>query len=155
MNRHVTQHVVRFARPRSCAVLALALALWSPAAWSACTLNVVGVIFGSYDTLSGTAVDSTGNIGVTCDLATPYTIALSPGSGSYASRAMTSGATVLNYNLYTDATRLIVWGDGSGGSSPVVGLGANNNHTVYGRIPGSQNVPVGTYTDTITVTLTF
>jgi len=37
------------------------------------------------------SVDSTGNIGVTCDTSTTYSISLGPGSGSYASRAMVNG----------------------------------------------------------------
>jgi len=30
-----------------------------------------------------------------------------------------------------------------------------SSHTVYGRVPGAQNAHVGTYSDTIVVTLTF
>jgi len=37
----------------------------------------------------------------------------------------------------------------------VVLLGVTVNHTVYGRVPALQNVAVGSYSDNITVTLTF
>jgi spore coat protein U-like protein len=139
-------------------VLAITLALTAHPGWSACTVSASGVIFGNYDTLSNVARVSTGDINVTCDLLTPpYTILLSPGNGTYASRAMSGGGTVLQYNLYTDPTHLIVWGDGTGGTSVGAGLatGANQVHTVYGRIPAAQNVPVGTYSDMIIVTVTF
>lgn len=137
-------------------LLAMALAMSAQQAWSAtCTLNVQGVSFGTYDTFGNVAVDSAGNIAVSCDVATAYAISLSPGGGSYASRAMASGAHTLNYNLYSDAARTIVWGDGTGGTATVSGNATSANHTVYGRIPPAQNAYVGSYSDSITVTLTF
>ena len=120
-----------------------------------CVLNVQGVIFGSYDVFSITNLASTGNIDVICTPSSAYSITLNAGTGSYASRIMSSGANQLNYNLYTDATYTSVWGDGTGGSSVVNGNALTANHTVYGRIPARQNVPVGNYADTITVTITF
>jgi spore coat protein U-like protein len=137
------------------ALAALALALAAQHAAAGCTASAQGVAFGAYNPLSGAAVDGVGNVAVSCDVATAYTVALSPGSGSYAARTMTSGAHRLGYNLYVDATRAVVWGDGTAGSAAVPGLGTAANHTVYGRIPGIQNVDVGSYTDTITITLTF
>ena len=79
--------------------------------WAAvCVVNSPGVNFGSYDVFSNLSLDSTGNVSVVCDVSTPYSISLSPGGGSYVSRAMASGGHSLNYNLYTDATRTVVWG---------------------------------------------
>lgn len=137
-------------------LLSMALAMTTQQGWAAtCSLSVQGVSFGSYDTFSNAALDSTGDIGVSCDVSTPYTIALSPGGGSYALRVMSSGAHTLNYNLYTDATRTTVWGDGTGGTATVGGSAASANYTVYGRISASQNAYVGSYSDIITVTLNF
>jgi spore coat protein U-like protein len=81
---------------------------------------------------------------------------------------MTSGASRLNYNLYTTAARTVVWGDGSGSTATVPAylaafalngnqtLAFNNpNLTIYGRIPPNQTAATGLYADTITVTLTF
>ena len=67
----------------------------------------------------------------------------------------------LNYNLYADLTRLLVWGDGSAGTVKVSNtylitlLGVTANHSVYGRIASRQNVAVGAYTDTITATVDY
>jgi spore coat protein U-like protein len=61
----------------------------------------------------------------------------------------------LTYNLYTDASRLISWGDGSGGSSTVSMTGAAADIPVYGRMAARQNVPAGAYADTIVVTITY
>lgn len=137
-------------------LLAVALAITAQQGWAAtCTVSAQAVSFGSYDVFSNQSLDSTGNIGVTCDVSSAYTISLSPGGGSYTSRSMASGANNLNYNLYTDATRTIVWGDGTGSTATVNGSGTSGSHTVYGRIPARQNAYVGTYSDVITVTLAF
>lgn len=127
----------------------------SQAGAATCNLSLQGINFGSYDPFSSVALDSTGNIGVTCDISAPYSIALSPGGGSYALRAMANGTYSLTYNLYTDATRTTVWGDGSSGTSVVNGNGTTENHALYGRIPARQNAYVGNYSDIITVTLTY
>ncbi|HCI52412.1 MAG TPA: hypothetical protein DE312_03660 [Gallionella sp.] len=34
-------------------------------------------------------------------------------------------------------------------------MGSIRNYTVYGRIPGNQAIPAGTYSDSIIVTLTY
>lgn len=137
-------------------LFAVALAMTARQGWAVqCDPSAQGVSFGSYDTFSNQPLDSTGNIGVSCDVSASYSIALSPGGGSYASRAMASGAYTLKYNLYTDATRTTVWGDGTGGTATVNGSGTTADYTVYGRVPAGQNAYVGSYTDTITVTVTF
>lgn len=129
-----------------------------------CRFSSAGnMAFGTYDPLSGTALDQTSTITYNCTKNTPYTLALSAGTGTgatFAVRKMTNGANTLNYSLFTDAARTTVWGDGTGGSSTMAapaanGLLANLNVTVYGRIPLGQDVAAVVYTDTITATLTF
>lgn len=123
----------------------------------ACTLNVTGVNFGSYDVFSNSALDSTGNIDVNCPSGVGYSMALSAGGGTHAQRVMNSGGHSLNYNLYTAANRAVVWGDATSGNVTVssTGIGVNVNHAVYGRIPALQNVRAGSYSDIIIVELTF
>jgi len=141
-------------------LLAVALALTAQQGWAqtvTCSLSVTGVSFGSYDVFSGVALDSTGNIGVNCASGVGYSIALSAGGGSFTQRVMANGTHKLNYNLSTDATRIPVWGDGTGGTAIVNGSGTGTsvNHGVYGRIPARQNATVGSYSDSIIVTVTF
>jgi spore coat protein U-like protein len=148
-------------------LLGLALMVLSTAARAvSCNVSATSVAFGSYNVFNASPLNATGTITVHCTnllaLLVNYNIKLSKGlSGSYAPRQMANGANRLNYNLYTDATRLTVWGDGSGGTSFVsnsllaVVLGVTVNHTVYGRVLALQNVAVGSYSDNITVTLTF
>jgi spore coat protein U-like protein len=134
----------------------VALSMVSLSLWAAtCTVSASGIAFGGYDPFVNQNVDSVGNISVNCDVATTYSIALSTGSGSYDSRAMTSGIHQLFYNLYIDATLTTVWGDGTSHSATVGATQSIANHTVYGRIPAAQNAHVGVYNDTIVVTLTF
>ena len=123
----------------------------------ACTLNVTGMNFGSYDVFSNSALDTTGNIDVNCPSGVGYSMALTAGGGTHTQRVMNSGAHRLNYNLYTAANRAVVWGDATSGTVTVngTGIGVNVNHAVYGRIPALQNVRAGSYSDIIIVELTF
>ena len=123
----------------------------------ACTLNVTGVNFGSYDVFSNSTLDSTGNIDVNCPNGVGYSMALTAGGGNYTQRVMSSGVHRLNYNLYTAANRAVVWGDAISGTVTVngTGIGVNVNHGVYGRIPVLQYVYPGSYSDIIIVELTF
>ena len=123
----------------------------------ACTLNVTGVNFGSYDVFSNSTLDSTGNIDVNCPNGVGYSMALTAGGGNYTQRVMSSGVHRLNYNLYTAANRAVVWGDAISGTVTVngTGIGVNVNHGVYGRIPALQYVYPGSYSDIIIVELTF
>ena len=94
-------------------------------------------------------------------LAGSFTVDLSTGSsGTYAQRTLRNGPSVLEYNLYTDVARTQILGDGSGGSSRITRsftalLSVDQTITVYGRIRSGQNVPAGSYSDTIIVTVTY
>ncbi|MGR8979207.1 MAG: Csu type fimbrial protein [Gammaproteobacteria bacterium] len=126
-----------------------------------CTVSATGLSFGSFSPLTGSTVDSTATITVFCDALANYTLTLSPGgSGTYTPRRMASGGNTLEYNLYRDAGRNQIWGNGTGGTYTVSGsifLLGSNDHTVYGRIPLStqRNAMVGSYSDSITVTVTY
>jgi len=132
---------------------ALSLAAASPA-FAACSVAPQGVSFGSYDSLASTPLDGTGNINVACDTSTAFTVSLGPGAGTIGSRRMSSGASELLYNLYTGASRLVVWGDGFSGST-VSATGTTVDLPVHGRIPARQNVPAASYADSVTVTVSF
>lgn len=145
---------------------ALMLPLSAHALLASCTASLIGagIAFGSYASPGSANSDGTGTVRITCNgigLFVSYTVTLGSGSGSYANRTLKSGANFLNYNMYIDATRLQVWGNGSAGTQTVsnsylIGFGPmTNNYTVYGRIPGGQKKPAGTYTDSVIVTVTY
>lgn len=120
-----------------------------------CTINVVSVAFGDYDVFRQQDAETTGAVSVTCAPSASYTISLSAGFGTFASRVMTNGSYQLEYNLFTDPQRLTVWGDGSSGTATVSDTGTGGSYTVYALVPALQNVTAGSYSDTITVTVTY
>ena len=135
---------------------AAALAFSAGPALAACTVTALPVTFGSYNPIGEQDLDSTGRVDIACVPAAPYTITLGTGlSNSYTPRSLASGASRLPYNLYTDASYNLVWGDKSAGTAVVGGGAATASHTVYGRIPRKQNVGAGVYADTVVVTVSF
>jgi spore coat protein U-like protein len=145
---------------RAAAVAAVLLLLPAMARAATCTVSVTPVAFGVYPPFSGAPTTSTGTTTVHCVAgAANVVIALSTGGGgAYASRRMSNGASNLTYQLYSDAARTMIWGNGTAGTVTVSAHVANNgaqNNTVYGQIPALQGVRPGAYTDTITVTVTY
>lgn len=141
----------------------LILATWvlllavSPARSASCFVTTSGLNFGTYDVFSSLDDTITATITVNCTKNKPYSIALSSGSGTFGSRTLTGTAGKLAYNLFLDSTHLTIWGDGSSGTGTFsgTGTGAGVGTPVYGRIPARQNVRVGSYSDVITVTVTY
>lgn len=148
--------------------------LWAKNSIASCTgvgcsctvATVLNVIFGNYNPVSPSNLDTSGTIQLTCIAVVvgnvSYTISLNAGQGgSFAPRMMTDSVHNLNYNLYTDATYTSIWGNGTGGTStvsdsmPILLVASSKSYSVYGRIPASQSVPTGVYSDTITVTVTY
>jgi spore coat protein U-like protein len=151
------------------AMLLLVVAAPAIAAVS-CSVSAPNVSFGSYDVFAGSQITSTTTISVTCTLTgnatttVNYAIALSPGlSNTFVQRTMKSGANALGYNLYSNSTRTTVWGDGSGAAPTVSGSmtltkSARTNTdspTAYGSVPALQDVGVGAYSDSITITVSY
>ena len=144
--------------------VAVALTANSPMAVSAtvvasCTVATTSMSFGTYNsaTLSGTAT-----VTATCSNTTPYNVGLNAGTANGATvttRAMfVSGtpAVVLNYGLYSNSGHTTNWGM-TVGTDTVSGTGNGSGQaiTIYGQIPASQLVAPGSYTDTITATITY
>lgn len=159
----------RFGHPGLLLVLVAVLCVPRPAAavLESCAVSATAVSFGSYDPLAGSAAEITGEIEVTCTVRllasrVIYEVQLATGgSGTYAMREMTSGSGTLDYQLYTDASRTTVWGDGTGGTvthsfNGILIIGTTTHrYSVHGAIPAGQNVAAGSYSDVITVTLNY
>lgn len=159
-----------------CLVLPLSGAVFSAAAVAAssttvvpvsatvidsCTVDATPLTFGNYNSLSAGMHDTAASISPLCTNGTFYTIALDAGVGAGASvsarkLSATDGST-LNYGVYTDAARTTLWGDASGGTVAAsgTGTGATQTLTMYARIPSLQPSPVGSYSDVLTVTLSY
>jgi len=127
-----------------------------------CWVTSNSVAFGAYDVFSPTPTDTTGRIRILCifEPASNAEIAIgqSPTSGRFIPRQMGSAADRMDYNLFTDSTCTQVWGDGTGGTSSVIrpiggGIFRITNVPVYGRIPPQQDVGLGVYSDSVTITV--
>jgi spore coat protein U-like protein len=141
----------------------LTVLLASPAARAGnCSFQTVGaVVFGSYDVFASGPVDTTATISYKCSppVATPTIFISTGGSGTYSPRRMAGpSGTNADYNLYVDAARTTIWGDGSGGTGfitapdPISGAQIFT-YTVFGRVPAGQDLVAGAYTDTVTLTI--
>jgi spore coat protein U-like protein len=145
------------------AAASLAFFTAAPGTAQSCSISTVsGVSFGSYDALNVSPLDQTGSISYQCSVLYIGTVTVdlsAGGSGTYFPRQMHKGAALLPYNLYRDATRLLIWGNGTGGTSrfgPVAPLlGLPQTLTIYGRIPAHEASPVGAYSDTVVATINF
>jgi spore coat protein U-like protein len=140
-------------------ILLIMLSRISIAAAFCSITSLSAVDFGTYNVFSAQSNNNgVGNVTIQCQNGPPtFVVNLSRGqSNSYISRVMKSAGNTLNYNLYTSAARIVVWGDGTGGSST---MSVNRNSTttisVFGQIPAGQDAAVGAYTDNITTTINF
>ena len=142
------------------ALTALGLLAAAGRAEAACTVSATPVAFGTYDVFQAGSDDSTGTITFRCGgLDRNIRITISSGSsGTYTNRTLKSGSQTLLYNLFYGGFTQ-VWGDGTGGTATYLDNNPPNNKdvvlTFYGRIPASQDVAVGSYTDTVVVTLEY
>jgi spore coat protein U-like protein len=162
---------------RSITVL-LVLLLPSLCLAQSCSFSANNMNFGAVDILSGTPVNSTSTIGVNCSgglldlgkrlLICPDIGAGSGGASSAAARQMLNGTSSLNYQLYSDTGRSVVWGSSTWSypsRAPVYAftmallngslIGATGNMTVYGAALGTPSTAApGSYTSSFTSTST-
>ena len=126
---------------------------------SACVINSASTLdFGNQGVLAAN-VDNTSTLQVQCTNTTPYNIGMDAGTGTGATvavRKLTSGSNPINYSLYSDGGRTTVWGSTVGTNTVAgTGNGASQSYTVFGRVPAQTTPAAATYTDTITVTVTY
>jgi spore coat protein U-like protein len=165
-------HRVRFRRVLGPLVAIASVFACETALAVGCSATVSAITFGAYDLFSGSPLDSTGSVAVTCQKDTAdgnnaitvnYQIAISAGSSaSFTQRSMRSGTATLGYNVYSNSTYTSVWGDGSGAAAVTGSMKLinprdviTNQHTAYGRVPAAQDVGAGGYADTLLVTVTY
>ncbi len=131
-----------------------------------CKIRIRPVNFGVYVPGSSTDVDANGEIRVSCrgkpapGQPNSYILRMDGGqTGNPASRAMRNGAVNLFYNLFSDAARFVIWGNGSAGTSPVTQFISakkyKKTHAVYGRVFFGQDPDPGSYADALMVTIEF
>lgn len=131
-----------------------------------CTITTSAVAFGAYDPVSAnatTALTGTGSVNVTCTNGASTSVTLGQGSNANTgstdaapARRLKDGATdYLTYELYQDTGHSTVWGNTSGTGVANTGTGSQVAITVYGTVDAGQNVPAGSYSDTVVATVSF
>lgn len=127
-----------------------------------CQVSASALSFGSFATIDNANVDATTTIDVTCSNGTTYDVGLDAGQATGATvttrqMEITATGSFLDYSLYSDSGRSTNWGE-TVDTDTVAGTGTGEAQslTVYGRVPsGQQTAPVGSYSDTIAVTVTY
>jgi len=132
---------------------------------ASCTIGASPLAFGNYDSLTNASapLDNTGSVSVTCTSGAPTSITLGQGSNPAGTSTDASpkrqmndgGSNNLAYSLYQDSGRTTAWGNTSGTGASGTGTGSLQTLTVYGRVTAGQTPPPGSYTDTVTATVTF
>jgi len=131
-----------------------------------CVINSTATLdFGSAGVLGGAAgttnTDQSSTLQVQCTDTTPYNIGLDKGQtsgGLVSQRLLFNSVTnaTIKYNLYTNNNRSTIWGNTINTDTvPATGNGATQSYTIYGRVPPQTTPAPATYTDTITVTITY
>lgn len=130
----------------------------------ACSVAATDLDFGTQDsTAANFGASTNGSVTVTCSKSTPYIVGLAPSNGSgVGAGGMTSGTTsdTVNYQLYQNSGLTTVWGNTgtlAAAGNEVSGTGTGSAATalpVYAKVT-SANVTPGSYSDTVTVNVTY
>ena len=129
--------------------------------------SINAIAFGSYDPANvnaTTPLDAQGAVNVSCTKGDAVSVTLDQGANATAAstcvapaRQMADGTNRLAYNVYSDTGRTTAWGCDTTNSVAFTSASASTPTTLttYGRVPAGQDVPAGSYADTITVSVAF
>jgi spore coat protein U-like protein len=132
---------------------------------STCSITVLPTLgFPNYDVFAGGPTLTSGIARIRCTGSgslPSFTVGMgqSATSGSISGRQMSqqgAGNTGrLNYNIYKDGGYSSLWGDGTGGTTPLVVTNPSGTTQVpiYGKIDPGQDAPVGNYKDTVVMSV--
>jgi spore coat protein U-like protein len=141
--------------------LALFVLATATAQAQSCSFSISDVNFGNVDFVAGGAVDTTATLQISCS-GVPLTgvrvcpsIGAGSGGATAASRQMPGPAGALNYQLYQDAGRTVVWGSyqwGFAATPPTIDVNfdlsgnGSASQTIYARLfAGQSTAPAGAY----------
>lgn len=126
---------------------------------ASCEIDVGDMSFGEIPTLITSPEDAQSTVNVRCSQNTPYTITMDRGQHATSTdperRKMKNGSHTLEYGLYQDAARSQPWGEDAGNDLNGTGAGLEQSFPVYGRIHSGQSAYLGTYTDSVIVTVNY
>ncbi|HEY1505788.1 MAG TPA: spore coat protein U domain-containing protein [Stellaceae bacterium] len=132
-----------------------------------CSFSITNMNFGTIDLTANTTFDATATLNISCGSGNQGdTVRICPninaGNGGTTTgnpRFLKSSGNALNFNLFQDTARSVVWGSFlwtfSSFTAPTVNLTlgpggtASTTATLFGRVSaGQQTLPPGTYTST-------
>lgn len=124
---------------------------------NSCTISAESLTF---DGSNGVEADVSATADVTVDCTSQGAVAVAfsaGGSGDINQREMSDGAgNTINYNIWAESGHTTLLGDGTTGTTlGGTSTGAADIYTVYGLVPAQGAKPVGNYTDSLTLTLTY
>ena len=128
---------------------------------NSCTVAATPMAFGAPAAIGGANIDSTSTITLQCTNGASYDVALDLGLNAVTGQRYMenlAGTVAIPYNVFRDVGRTSAWGNTSGVDTVANTAGATGAVvlTAYGRIPSTAaSVGAGSYTDTVTVTVTF
>jgi spore coat protein U-like protein len=139
-----------------------------------CVFTTNPLAFGNYDpavvnAAGGTALTGNGSLVVTCTTNDSITVDFDAGGNPAGSstalvplRQMSDGASdLLGYTLFWPTTLVAgtasttPWGTGTGSSYVFTATGVAQTINVWGSVAKGQNVPAGSYADTVNVTVNY
>lgn len=128
-----------------------------------CTITANALNLGNYDPVAANAAaaaTASTTLSVACTSGAAATVTLGQGDNAAGgstdanpARRLSDGTNFLNYELFTDVGLADEWGNTTGTGVAHTGTGSATSLNVYGSIAAAQNVPAGTYTDTVVATI--
>ena len=127
-----------------------------------CNISAGAMTFASYDPTLAEDSNAEATIDSTCTSGGAAVITMGQGQGGHTDssdtspeRQMTAGSEKLEYEVYSDSGRATEWGNTSATGVSVTGTGSAQSLTAYGTITGLQQVSAVSFTDSVTVTVTY
>jgi spore coat protein U-like protein len=121
---------------------------------ASCELNGGTLDFGAYRSDASATAETT--ISYDCPAGMAISLTLSPGrqpGGGARAMLRDGGEDLLPYQLFQDSGRSQVWGDQADALMIESTAAGGDSVPVFGRIEPGQEVPPGTYRDTVVITL--
>ncbi|MEO8071060.1 MAG: spore coat U domain-containing protein [Acidobacteriota bacterium] len=129
-----------------------------------CLVETKAIVFPLYDVYATTPIDAVGTLSYKCTsdqvgVTTTFRIAIDPSPEGGFTRRMRRVTEALDYDLFLDPMRTMIWGNGAKGTFAYVGtccaVGKYTTASIYARIPPGQDVSAGKYSDVLLVNFEF
>lgn len=125
-----------------------------------CTVSAATLDFGTINGFLTANVDQTTALQTTCTSGTAYKLGLDNGQNASGTKRRMAGPAgeYTVYELYRDSNRTLRWGNDTVGGTDTVndsGNGLAKTSTIYGRVAPQATPAPGSYSDTITVYVTY